>query len=417
MAIATDLNNIKALEQGLAENKVSRFAYTQTAYDNNSVAGVTDYVPERDMNVPQGTASAMKVNQTVIDKGWRAQASAITRMLMNHFLGRISYNLNKAHDNFLSLVTSLQGSLGTANGIATLNSNGLLDSAQYPVKVNDISPDASAQITLRADDIDTHSVEVPDISNFGKVWTQSNQTSSNFHTVYYANGIWVAGNSVGTGLWWSSDGKTWTQSNKTNDGFYTVYYANGIWVAGSDMSGLWWSNDGKTWTQSNRTYGFFYTVYCANGIWVAGSYSDTGLWWSNDGKTWTQSDKTDDSFFTVYYANGIWVVGSSSNTGLWWSNDGKTWTQSDKNNDSFYRVYHADGIWVAGSNSNTGLWWSNDGKTWAQSNRTSGNFASAYHANGIWVAGSSSVGLWYSESSGMTKDVEKILMYLMLKVG
>ena len=253
MAIATDLNSIKTLEQGLVENKVSRFAYTQEAYANNTVAGVTDYDPDRAMNVPQGTASVMKVNQTVIDKGWRAQASALTRMLMNHFLGRISYNLNKAHDNLLSLVSSLQGSLGTANGIATLNTNGLLDISQYPVKVNDISPDASAQITLRADDIDTHLVEAPNVTNLGKVWVQSNEADNAFVCGYHADGIWVAG-SYGAGLWWSNDGKTWTQSNKTNSSFISVYYADGIWVAGSNLNaGLWWSNDGKTWTRSNKT--------------------------------------------------------------------------------------------------------------------------------------------------------------------
>jgi hypothetical protein len=199
------LNNIKTLEQGLTENKVSRFAYTQNAYDNDSVAGVPDYNPDRAMNVPQGTASVMQVNQTVIDKGWRAQASSLTRMLMNHFLGRISYNLNKAHDNLLSLVSSLQGSLGTANGIATLNSNGLLNDLQSPVKVNGISPDASKQITLKADGITTRSAEAPDITDLGKTWMQSNKTDNNFYCVYYADGIWVAGSGSYTGSWWSND--------------------------------------------------------------------------------------------------------------------------------------------------------------------------------------------------------------------
>ena len=416
MAIATDLNSIKTLEQGLVENKVSRFAYTQEAYANNTVAGVTDYDPERAMNVPQGTASVMKVNQTVIDKGWRAQASALTRMLMNHFLGRISYNLNKAHDNLLSLVSSLQGSLGMANGIATLNANGLLNSSQYPVKVNDISPDASAQITLRADDIDTHSVEAPDVTNLGRVWVQSNKADNAFECGYHADGIWVAG-SYGNGLWWSNDGKTWTQSNKTNSGFDTIYYADGIWVAGNNINaGLWWSNDGKTWTQSNKTNNDFLCVYYADGIWVAGSHI-TGLWWSNDGKTWTQSNKANKDFHPIYYADGIWVAGSDSNEGLWWSNDGKTWTQSDKTNGSFLTVYHANGIWVAGSKSNEGLLWSNDGKVWSQSNKSIGYFYFAYFADEIWVVGNSYEGLWYSEISGKTKDVESILRYLMLKVG
>ena len=167
MAIAQDLGTLKTLEQGLVANKVAPFAYTQTAYDNNTVAGVTDFDPERAMNVPQGTAVVMQVNQTILDKGWRAQASALTRMLMNHFLGRLSYNVNKVHDNILSLITSLEGALGGANGIATLNASGKLPVAQYPVTVNGESPDASGAITVKADGINTQSLVTPDPTQGG----------------------------------------------------------------------------------------------------------------------------------------------------------------------------------------------------------------------------------------------------------
>jgi hypothetical protein len=459
--VIDDLTGLQTKEQALSGNKVSRFAYTQTAYDNNDVAGVPDYVWSREMNVPQGTPEKMKVSQTVIDKGWRTQADflILTRMLMNHFLGRISYNLNKLHDNLLSLITAVRNSIGTAGGLATLGSDGYITSSQFPFRLNDKSPDAQRNIEILADDIETDELTVPDITDLGKVWHQSNITSGDFQCVYYADGIWVAGSVLDTGLWWSNDGKTWTQSNKTNSYFHTIYYADGIWVAGSGSgTGLWWSYDGKTWTQSNKTNAsfFFNSVYYANGIWVAGSASGTGLWWSNDGKTWTQSNKTNDSFAPIYHADGIWVAGSFSGTGLWWSNDGKTWTQSDKNRGDFQCVYYADGIWVAGGSSVLGLWWSNDGKTWTQSNQTNDSFYNFYYADGIWVAGSYGAGLWwsndgktwtqsnktndsffpvyyvdgiwvagslsgtglcYSEPSGTTKDVEKIIMYLLSKVG
>jgi hypothetical protein len=55
-----------------------------------------------------------------------------------------------------------------------------------------------------------------------------------------------------------------------------------------------------------------------------------------------------------------------------------------------------------------------------QSGKTSGSFLDVYYANGIWVAGSDGnpgKGLWHSGSSGMTKDMEKILRYLKWKVG
>ena len=102
-----DLTKIKKIQDGLVNNKVARFSYTHKAYTDNTVEGVNEYNVNNEQNIPNGTASIMKVNSTVLDKGYRAQASSITRMLMNHFLGRISYNLNKINDNMQSLLNAL----------------------------------------------------------------------------------------------------------------------------------------------------------------------------------------------------------------------------------------------------------------------------------------------------------------------
>lgn len=102
-----DLTAIKEIQDGLVGNKVARFSYTQNAYEANTVDGVNEYNVNNEQNIPNGTASIMKVNSTVLDKGYRAQASSITRMLMNHFLGRISYNLNKVNDNMQNLLNTL----------------------------------------------------------------------------------------------------------------------------------------------------------------------------------------------------------------------------------------------------------------------------------------------------------------------
>ena len=137
--INADVSAIKTIQDGLVNNKVARFSYTQKAYTDNIVDGVDTYNVNNEQNIPNGTAAIMKVNDTIINKGYRAQASSITRMLMNHFLGRISYNLNKVNDNMKSLIDSLNSHLGTANGIATLDSDGKLSQTQLP----DISPDLS----------------------------------------------------------------------------------------------------------------------------------------------------------------------------------------------------------------------------------------------------------------------------------
>ena len=129
-----ELTAIKAVEDKLTANKVANFAYTDHAYNNplTEADGVETYDVDNEQNIPVANASILKVNTTILTKGWRAQASAITRMLMNHFLGRCSYNLNKVNDLFSLLLTKLMAFLGSANGIATLDTNGVLTLTQLP---------------------------------------------------------------------------------------------------------------------------------------------------------------------------------------------------------------------------------------------------------------------------------------------
>ena len=129
-----DLTAIKAVEDKLTANQVAKFAYTQHAYDNplTEADGVTVFNPENPQNIPVGRADIMKVNPSVLQYGWRAQASSITRMLINHFLGRVSYNLNKLNDNVSNMLSTFLSHLGMANGIATLDSNGRIPYSQLP---------------------------------------------------------------------------------------------------------------------------------------------------------------------------------------------------------------------------------------------------------------------------------------------
>lgn len=119
-----ELSAIKDVEDTVVGNKVANFAYDDYAYEHNDANGVDTYNVNNHQNIPNGTASIMKVNSTILTKGWRAQASAITRMAMNHFLGRISYNLNKLNDLFSLFLTKLMAYMEQPNGLATLNSEG-----------------------------------------------------------------------------------------------------------------------------------------------------------------------------------------------------------------------------------------------------------------------------------------------------
>lgn len=132
MSIKTEVQAIKTVEDTVVNNKVAKFAYTDEAYRDNDADGVEEYDVTQAQNIPVSDPSILKVNATVLTKGWRSQASSITRMLMNHFLGRCSYNLNKIHDLFSNLINNLVTYIGAPNGLATLDNNGWLTEGQLP---------------------------------------------------------------------------------------------------------------------------------------------------------------------------------------------------------------------------------------------------------------------------------------------
>ena len=137
MGIASDLSDIKDISDTIVANKVSKFCYTDTAYENNNANGVSVYNVNNEQNIPTADPSIMKVNETVVTKGWRTRASSITRMFMNHMLGRLSYNVNKLSDMFSSLLTAIDASLDTANGLATVNSSGKISLLDNVVNTGD----------------------------------------------------------------------------------------------------------------------------------------------------------------------------------------------------------------------------------------------------------------------------------------
>jgi hypothetical protein len=130
--IKQDLQALKTNEDTLVANKVCNFSYTQRAYTENDVNGVPAYDYNNEQNTPIGTASVMQISQTSLDKGFRAQASSLTRMFMNHFFGRVSFNLNKLADYVSALLGHLIDKIGVANGLATLDENGRIPYEQLP---------------------------------------------------------------------------------------------------------------------------------------------------------------------------------------------------------------------------------------------------------------------------------------------
>ena len=449
MSLVSELTTIKEdISDGVVANKVSRFAYKQQAYDDNDADGTDNYDVNQDNNIPLGTPTVMKVNQTIVDLGWRARASSITRMLMNHFLGRVSYNLNKANDMINSILSNFISYMGQADGIATLDNNGKVPDTQLKVAVaNGIATlDTNAKVNVSqlpksdvAENTNTkmfttkgafdYFMRSPSGGSwlgkvFGNMFWQNYRllsflgSSSIGATIRYGNGIWVAGGSA-NGLWWSEDGQSWAQGTGGHSTykFNSVRYANGIWVACSDDHGLWWSEDGKAWTQVTGTTAsyIFSCVDYGNNLWVACS-DYHGLWWSEDGKSWTQVVLGSTSTFrSILYANNLWVAGcgdlSATVTGTIWSTDGKTWSQeSSSTGFTSMSIHYANGLWVIAVRGSEGAKWSTNGKTWTDGTGVGGtvNFGMRVHyGNGVWVLATYSGGL-YKSTDGKAWSVSSV---------
>lgn len=193
MSLSSDLTAIKNLSDGVKNNKVTRFAYTQNAYNNNDVNGHSDYVYDRDNNIPTADLSVIEVNQTVVDKGFRARASSLTRMLLNHLFGRISYNLNKVNDLFNELLVKVMANMGVANGFATLDASGRIPYSQLPEDAMEYQGEWNAQTNTPhlADGTgtrgDTYNVSVAGTQNLG---SGSITFFVGDRVIYNENGVW-----------------------------------------------------------------------------------------------------------------------------------------------------------------------------------------------------------------------------------
>lgn len=130
--LKSEIASLEEKEGKLVDNKVANFAYTDTAYNTDDAEGHKDYVYSRDNNIPVKDLDVINVNETVITKGYRSQASSVTRMFMNHFLGRVSYNLNKTVDVVKGLLTQIKSYIGQPNGLATLDETGRVPLEQLP---------------------------------------------------------------------------------------------------------------------------------------------------------------------------------------------------------------------------------------------------------------------------------------------
>lgn len=453
MSFATTISALSSKVDGLIANRVAKFAYTQQAYNSDDVDGVENYDYAEEQNIPLGTASVLKVNETILTKGWRTQASAITRMLMNHFLGRTSYNLNKTVDFLKSLMTAITDNMGVAEGFATLDANGRIPSSQLTEEVMEYKGEWNADTNTPELDEETgkkgdvYKVSVSGTQDLGEgekyfragtyiIFNGTAYTVLSGEDVAKVNNI--APDSVGnvtlTGenievsstdsfslterikhnLKWCFTcllGRHWENSDLT-DRIAQPVYAKGIWVTGTWHSGIKYSFNGRNWLQTNISTGYYNSpIIYANGVFVS---AVNGLRYSTDGITWTEVDNMSEAQ-NVVHADGTWLCWTGA--GVKYSNDGINWYDSNLTTSvpvpfSFVR---ANGLWVA---CGAAIYYSTDGITWNASNATAGTYTDKVVFTGnLWFACGSGNGIKYStdgiswNNTNLTSDTYANIIY------
>lgn len=131
MALIDTITSLKNKINTLrGDNSVTNFAYSSTAYNTDDADGVTVFDPEAENNIPVSTNSIIKLNPFITNKGLRDQSCSFPRMFINHFFGRVSYNLNKTVDVLYGLLANIDSFMSSAGGLATLDSSGRIPSSQ-----------------------------------------------------------------------------------------------------------------------------------------------------------------------------------------------------------------------------------------------------------------------------------------------
>ena len=403
--IKEKLNEIKAVEDTLTLNKVARFAYTEEAYETNDANGVSDYDVNRQQNIPVANSDILKVNETVLAKGFRSQASSITRMLMNHFLGRISYNLNKLNDNMSGLLSGLSDSLGKPEGIATLDGDGRIPYSQLPESAMEYKGtwDASTNTPTLADGTgdtgDFYLVSVAGTQDLGSgetafaegdrviydgiVWQKlsggsvksvngntpdgtGNITLDTFENLNVTNELNLKGTSVEELIKRAVNSialNNWTAISDTKFGtnaIKSVAYGNGRWIAVGDSGKASYSDDnGDTWTAiSDMKFGNYSirSIAYGSGRWIAVGAAGKASYSDDNGSTWISISSValgaifgTNAINSVAYGNGRWIaVGDLGKAS--YSNDGIEWnSMSDTKfgTNAINSVAYNNGYWIA----------------------------------------------------------------------
>lgn len=193
----------------LKNSKVARFSYKAEAYANDDIEGVENYDYSRDMNIPLATHTDFDTD--VLSIGARTHFSSVPKNGLNHFFGRVSYNLNKVLDflvDFLTDFIALNDSFISFTEIVSFSSSATLSNyANGSTKRLLSTAGSNITITLPA----------------GETYLGSNTitlTPSIMLTITKRGTVWVnsSGNAITADKWKTARNITISDADGTNTG-------------------------------------------------------------------------------------------------------------------------------------------------------------------------------------------------------
>ena len=198
-------------------------------------------------------------------------------------------------------------------------------------------------------------------NEFNDEWTEStiSDTSRNWYSVCYGNGMFVAIAFDSNYFAYSTDGINWTETNNrlTVRPWRSVCYGNGKFIAvASGTNYFAYSTNGINWTEGtiSSTSRHWWTVCYGNDkfVTIAGGLNDSNYFaYSTNGINWTEGtiSSTSRNWRSVCYGNGMFVAVALVSNYFAYSTDGMNWTEGTISSTSrqWRSVCYGNGKFVA----------------------------------------------------------------------
>ena len=193
--------------------------------------------------------------------------------------------------------------------------------------------------------------------------------SSDWDSVTYGDGKFVAVADGSANGIYSLDGVTWTEFTlPASRNWYSVTYGGGKFVAVADGTYGAYSTDGINWTEMTMPASRRWeSVTYGNSQYVAIAYSSTYGAYSTDGINWTEMTMPADSEWeSVIYGDGKFVAVAYDLYGAY-STDGINWTKmAMPSYHHWISVTYGNGKYIAVPYNNTSGAYSTDGINWTE---------------------------------------------------